>query len=105
MRGWRNARPAAGIGQHPGRPGFVKRGDQGGDGSAEHRGQIGDRELHAEQRGGAEHLPGGGGDEPEPVRDGAGQRVGHGADGELGGAVGSDAMPPDLARAASISVR
>ena len=76
----------AGIGQHPHRPGLVERGDQGGDGPAEHRGQVGDPELHSEQRRRAEHLPRRRGDEAEPVRDGAGQRVGHGAVRELGGA-------------------
>ncbi len=76
----------AGIGQHPHRPGLVERGDQGGNGPAEDRGQVGDRELHSEQRRRAEHLPGRPGDESEPVCDGAGQRVWHGARREAGGA-------------------
>ena len=67
-----------GIGQHAGRAGLVERRHQVGHGPAEHGGQIGDRELHAEQRGGAEHLPGRCGDESEPVSDNPRQRVRHG---------------------------
>ena len=81
---------AARVGEHPGCAGLVERGDEGGDSSAEDGGQVGDGELHAEQRGGAEHFPGGRGDEAEPVRDRAREGVGHGAGRELRGAAGGD---------------
>ena len=77
---------AGGVGEHAGGAGLVQGRDQVGHAAAEHGGQVGERELDAEQRRRAQHLPGGRGDEAEPVRDGPGQRVGNRVGRELRGA-------------------
>ena len=60
---------APGLGQHAGGPGLFHRRDEVRDAAVEDGGQVGHRELHAEQGSGAEHLSDRGGDETEPVRD------------------------------------
>ena len=66
---------AARLGQHAGGPGLVHGRDQVRDAPAEHGGQVGDGEVHAQQGGGAQDLPHPGGHEAEPVRDRRGQRA------------------------------
>ena len=61
-----------------------------GYGRAEYGREVRDCEFNTEQCGCSQHVPGCGGDEIQPVRDGGGQRIGHCLGGELRGASRGD---------------
>ena len=76
----------AGLGQHPGGTRLLHRRDQVRHAAAQHDRQIGDRELHPEQRRRLQCLARGPGDEAEAVGYGRGQGAGRGTARQRGGA-------------------
>ena len=76
----------AGLGQHASGARLVDRRDQVRHAAAEHDGQVGDREVRAEQRRRPQYLAHRPGDKSEPVGYGRGQGARRGTARELGGA-------------------
>ena len=86
ITGWRKPRLLPDSASTPAAQRLVHRRDQVGHAAAEHDGQVGHGEVHAEQGGGPQHLPHRAGHEAEPVGDGRGQGARGRAAGQLGGA-------------------
>ena len=76
----------AGLGQHPGGTRLVHRRDQLGHAAAQHDRQVGDRELHPEQRRCLQCLACRPSDEAEAIGYGRGQGAGRGTARQRGGA-------------------